>query len=67
MAMFASDQSEPTRFSTAGLSSPDLLAHRRVDLVGSLVRVGQPGLDELQRRVVTRVAQLDGAVDVARE
>ena len=65
VAMFASDQSAPTRFSACGLSSLELLAERRVDLVRTLVGVRQARLDELQDRVVARVAELDRAVDVA--
>ncbi|MEI2687860.1 MAG: hypothetical protein V9G14_17730 [Cypionkella sp.] len=48
-----------------GLELRQLLAQGGVDLVGALVGVRQAGLDELQDRVVARVAQLDGAVDVA--
>ena len=65
VAMFASDQSEPTALFDGGLQLADLLAHRRVDLVRAFVGVREPRLDELERRVVARVAELDRAVDVA--
>lgn len=48
-----------------GLELGEALGQGRVDLVGALVRVGQPRLYQLQDRVVARLAQLDGAVDVA--
>ena len=63
--MFASDQSDPMRFSAAGLSQPIFSAHRGVDLVGALVGVGEPSLHELEDRIVAGVAKLDGPVDVS--
>ncbi len=48
------------------LQVAELFAQRGVDFVGTLVRMCEAALDELQNRVVACVAELDGAVDVAR-
>ncbi len=52
-------------FFRSGLQLGELLAEGRIDLVGTFVCLRQARFDELQDRVVARVAQLDGAIDVA--